>query len=73
MAIHVIKIYPGSETEDKFIKLLKDVNVKPDLIMCRLGSVFGTDYDEYILSDGLYRLIRDPLESMIMRWPSRNG
>lgn len=44
MAIHMLKIYPGSEAEDTFMNLLKEVDVKPDSVICRLGSVFGKDY-----------------------------
>ena len=61
MAIHILKIKPKSEAEKAFMQLLKDVYVKPDSVMCRLGSIFGTDYNEYILSDGLFQQIREHL------------
>lgn len=61
MSIHKLKIVPGSEAEECFMQLLKEVNVKPESVMCRLGSVFGTDYNEYIFSDGLYTQIQEPL------------
>ena len=61
MGIHKLKIVPGSEAEEYFMQLLKKVSVKPELVMCRLGSVFGTDYNEYIFSDGLYTQIQEHL------------
>lgn len=47
MGIHKMKVKPGSEGETYFIQLLEAVGVKPERVMCRLGSVFGTDYNEY--------------------------
>ena len=61
MGIHKLKIIPGSEAEEYFMQLLKKVSVKPESVMCRLGSVFGTDYNEYIFSDGLYAQIQEQL------------
>lgn len=61
MSIHRLKVVPGSEAEDYFMQLLKGVNVKPESVMCRLGSIFGTDYNEYIFSDGLFQQIREKL------------
>lgn len=63
MSIHILRIEPKSEAEDKFMQLLKEVDVKPKSVMCRLGSVFGTEYDEYILSDGLYKQIQKQLSN----------
>ena len=61
MGIHILKIKPKTKAEDTFMQLLKEVDVKPKSVMCRLGSVFGTDYNEYILSDGLFKQIQDKL------------
>ncbi len=61
MAIHMLKIYPGSEAEDRFMNLLKEVDVKPDSVICRLGSVFGKEYNEYVISEGLYQQIQEHL------------
>lgn len=61
MAIHILKIKAKSEAEKGFMQLLKEVDVNPDSVMCRLGAVFGTDYNEYILSDGLFQQIREHL------------
>ena len=62
MGLHKMKVKPGSEGEVYFIQLLEAVGVKPERVMCRLGSVFGTDYNEYILSDGLYKQIQNYLK-----------
>lgn len=64
MGIHKLKIVPGSEAEVKFMELLNEANVKPETVMCRLGSVFGTPYNEYIISDGLYKQIGDSLRKI---------
>ena len=61
MSIHNMKVVPNSEGEQYFMDLLEKVNVNPNSVMCRLGSIFGTDYNEYILSDGLYKQIQDYL------------
>lgn len=59
--IHRLKIMPGSEAESSFMNLLKQVDVKPESVMCRLGAIFGTPYNEYVISDGLYRQIQSHL------------
>ena len=59
--IHRLRIMPGSEGEEYFMSLLNKVGVKPEAVMCRLGKIFDTPYNEYILSDGLFNLIRNHL------------
>lgn len=59
--IHRLKVTPGSEGEQYFMELLKQVEVKPESVMCRLGEIYGAPYNEYILSDGLFNLIRNHL------------
>ena len=59
--IHRLKVVPGSEGEQYFMKLLNQVEVKPEAVMCRLGEIYVTPYNEYILSDGLFNLIRNHL------------
>ena len=59
-----LKISPNSDAEKRFIQLLKQVGVKPDNVLCRLGSVFHTPYNEYLISEGLYRQIREELEKI---------
>ena len=56
-----MKIVPGSEAERYFMSLLDEVGVNHNSVICRLGSVFGTPYNEYVLSDGLFRKIKDRL------------
>ena len=60
--IHIIKIKPGSKDESRFIDILVDAGVHMDLVLCRRGDVFGTEYDEYILSGSLYNVICEDLE-----------
>lgn len=59
--IHRLKIMPGSEAESSFMNLLKQVNVKHESVMCRVGAIFGTPYNEYVISDGLFRQIQSHL------------
>lgn len=59
--LHVMKIVPDSEAEVYFMSLLDEVGVNHNSVICRLGSVFGTPYNEYVLSDGLFRKIKDRL------------
>ena len=59
--LHVMKIVPDSEAEVYFMSLLNEVGVNHNSVICRLGSVFGTPYNESVLSDGLFRKIKDRL------------
>ena len=64
---HKLKIVPGSKQESKFFKALKSVGVKPERVMCRRGFVFWTKYDEYLISDGLWKQIGNSLEKLASR------
>lgn len=59
--IHMMKVEPFSEAERYFIELLGKVGVKPESVLCRVGSIFGKPYNEYVISDGLYNQIREYL------------
>lgn len=59
--IHRLRIIPGSEGEEYFMNLLNDVGVKHDSVICKLGTVFNTPYNEYTISDGLFKQIRSYL------------
>ena len=59
--LHVMKIVPDSEAEVCFMNLLNEVGVNHDSVICRLGALFGKPYNEYVLSDGLFRKIKDRL------------
>lgn len=37
--------------------ILRKVEVKPKLVLCKRGYLFWTECDEYILSDGLFKQI----------------
>lgn len=58
MAIHSIKVQPDSIREQYFMDLLTRVDVAHESVICRLGSMFGKEYDEYIISDGLFDQIK---------------
>ena len=62
--LHTIKIIPGSKKESDLMKLLDSVGVKHDLVMCKKGLIFETEYDEYIISDGLYEQISEKFEKL---------
>ena len=59
--IHHLKVVPFSDAENRLMELFELVEVKPDSVICRLGSVFGKPYNEYIFSDGFYNQIREYL------------
>jgi hypothetical protein len=60
--IHSIRCVPGSEREKQFLQLMDNAGVKRDLLICKKGLIFETDYDEYIISEGLYRTVMDEFE-----------
>lgn len=62
--IHLVKIIPGSREETRFIEALDSVGVNRENILCRLGRLFRTEYDEYIVSDGLYKQIYKVIDSI---------
>ena len=63
-AMRTVKIKPGSWTENKFLNLLKRHDVKMELVMKRSSEMSGKPYDEYMLSDGLYKIIQAELEKI---------
>lgn len=60
--IHSIRCIPGSKREKEFLKLMDSVGVKRELLICKKGLIFEKDYDEYIISEGLYRTIQNEFE-----------
>lgn len=62
--IHTFKYRIGSKYENEFFRILRRYDVDPKSVMCRKGSIFHTPYNEYILSDGLYRLIQDDMNEL---------
>lgn len=60
--LHSIRCIPGSKREKEFLKLMDKIGVKRDLLMCKRGNLFETEYDEYIISDGLYQTISEKFE-----------
>lgn len=62
--MRIIKIKPGTWLENKFLNLLKRNDVKMELVMKRDHELTGLKHDEYLLSDGLYRIIGTELEAI---------
>lgn len=60
--IHTIRCVRGSDREKQFLQLMDNSGVKRELLICRKSEDFGTDYDEYIISEGLYRTIQNEFE-----------
>lgn len=60
--IHSIRCIPGSKREKEFLKLMDSAEVKRELLICKRGEIFEKDYDEYIISDGLYRIVQSEFE-----------
>lgn len=65
--LHSIKIKAGSKEEAKFTELLKTVGVDRSRVMCKPGYLFWTEYDEYIISDGLWKQIEHGLGDILKR------
>ena len=61
--IHLVKIKPNTEEEKRFIKTLESVGVKRQSVICKQGFIFDKPYDEYLISDGLYRLIQSQIRA----------
>lgn len=59
--IHAIRVQSGTDEESRFINILDSVGVKHESVICKLGMIFETPYDEYLISDGLYRLIQSQI------------
>ena len=66
--IYAIKIKPCSSNENKFKNILEEAGVKNELLMCRRGKDFGMNYDEYIISEGLYKIIHNDLMKLEGIW-----
>lgn len=57
-----IKVVPNSADERYFIQLLNEVGVKHESVICRIGEVFEQPYNEYLLSNGLFRVIQEHIQ-----------
>ena len=60
--LHSIRCIPGSRREKEFLQLMDDAGAKRELLICKRGDIFETEYDEYVISEGMYRLVRDEFE-----------
>lgn len=62
--IHTIRCVRGSKRERKFLELMDRKEVKRELLICKTMEVYKTDYDEYVISDGLYKTIEEEFEKI---------
>lgn len=62
--IHTIRCVRGSKRERKFLELMDRKEVKRELLICKTMEVYETDYDEYVISDGLYKTIEEEFEKI---------
>ena len=56
MKNHVIKVKPNSEGEYYFVNKL--IRICKDGVICRLGSTFGKDYNEYEITHSDFRRVQ---------------
>ena len=61
--IHAIRVRSGTDEESRFMDILDSVGVKRKSVICKQGFIFDTPYDEYLISDGLYRLIQSHIKT----------
>lgn len=61
MEKHVLKVVPNSEGEYYFVNKL--IRVCKDGVICRLGSTFGKDYNEYEITHSDFRRVQKFIEN----------
>lgn len=66
-AIHAVKIIPHTYEEACFLGLMDKVGVKRKALMCRRSTDFNTVYDEYVISNGLYKEIEYDLAKILKK------
>lgn len=59
-----VKIKPGSKKENEFLEVLKSYGVNEKLLIKKSCEIFGKDYNEYQLSDGLFHVIKEDLSKI---------
>lgn len=62
--MRAIRVVPGSKKEAAFLELLKKSECHMESVIRRDGISFTRPYDEYILSDGLCRVIAEDLNRL---------
>lgn len=60
----IVKIKSGSKKENEFLEVLKSYGVNEKLLIKKSDEIFGNDYDEYQLSDGLFHVIKEDLSKI---------
>ena len=63
--MRAIRVVPGSKKEASFLELLKKSDCHMESVMRRDAVSFTRPYDEYILSDGLCRIIGEDLNRLM--------
>lgn len=57
---HILRVLPDSEAEEYFIK--KYMPICKDKVICRLGLIFGLDYNEYEITDDDFKRCHNLIE-----------
>ena len=57
-----MKVEPYSEAENTFMHILKDVKLPQGSIICSLGEITGSLYNEYRITHEAFLIIREYLK-----------
>lgn len=60
-----IKVFPNSVEEQDLMELMKEFRFE---VVARLGSIFGSIYNEYVISDVDFNTHKDQIEKIIYRY-----
>ena len=58
---HVLRVLPDSEAEEYFMKTY--IPICKNKVICRLGLIFGWDYNEYEITDDDFKRCQNLRES----------
>lgn len=61
----IIKVFPNSIEEKDLMELMKEFRFE---VVARLGSIFGSIYNEYVISDVDFNTHKDQIEKIIYRY-----
>lgn len=59
---HGLKVIPNTEAEEYIINTI--MPLCKDKVICRLGSIFGVDYNEYVISDKDYKKLHKEISAL---------
>ena len=60
-----IKVFPNSVEEQDLMELMKEFRFE---VVARLGAIFGSIYNEYVISDVDFNTHKDQIEKIIYRY-----